>query len=119
METAGSAPTISKKKDRLEVKKILVRAREAEHQSLKERAAAANLSLNDYLIECGLSIGYDPDPRERELRERAVFEIRKAGYNLDRLVKRLGKGGASDEQVENAAREIAQAVQLLTKVYPK
>ncbi len=66
METADHEPKIDKKKDKPEVKKILVRANADEHTNLKEKAKAASLSLNDYLIECGLSIEDPPDPRERE-----------------------------------------------------
>jgi hypothetical protein len=97
---------------------ILIRAKGDERERLKKRARAANLTLNDYLIECGLTTGNPPDPRERELRERAVFEIRKVSFSLDRIAKRLNKGSAGD-QVQVAIRETTAAVEIVATAFTK
>jgi hypothetical protein len=98
---------------------ILIRAKGEERERLKKRARAANLTLNDYLIECGLTTATPPDPRERELRERAVFEIRKVSFNLDRIAKRLNRGGSGAEQVQAAIRETAAAVEIVATAFTK
>ncbi len=98
---------------------ILVRTKKDERDCLKQKARAANLTLNDYLIECGLNGDAPPNPRERELREHAVFEIRKVSYNLDRIAKRLNGGSGSSEQVQKAINEAIAAVKMVTEAFIK
>jgi predicted HicB family RNase H-like nuclease len=72
-----------------------VRATSEEHKSLVRKAKAAKSeSLSRYLVECGLNAPEPPppvelDPRQREIRERALFELRRAGENLNQVTKRM------------------------------
>jgi hypothetical protein len=78
---------------------------------LHERAKAAGQSLNRYLIECGLAMdGHAPDPRGRELWERAVFEVRKVSYALKQIAVRLERQPVAGEKIETAIAETREAI---------
>ncbi len=92
-----------------------VRVTDDEICELRKRAKDAKLSLSRYLVECGLGSENPPDPRERELREHALFEIRKAGAGLNLIVRRLDRQAMTldKEQIERAIRETAEAMKAL------
>ena len=96
-----------------------VRATDDELCELRKRAKSAKLSLSRYLVECGLRSGNPPDPRERELRERALFEVRKAGVNLNQVARCLNQqaGIVSREQVELAISATMEALKLLSDAF--
>lgn len=96
-----------------------VRATDDELCELRRRAKNSKLSLSRYLIECGLRSENPPDPRERELRERALFEIRRAGASLNHIVKRWDQQVMTldREQIEGALRAAAQAMKVLSDAY--
>ena len=60
---------------------------------LSKASAAGAESLSRYLVECGLNAPDPPpattDPRQREIRERALFELRRIGENLNQVTKRM------------------------------
>lgn len=97
----------------------LVRCTEQELESLHRRATDAELSLSRYLVECGLQSQNAPDPGARELRERAVFELRKAGVNLNQVAKRLNQptGTIAVQQVESALRAVETAAQMVSSSF--
>lgn len=101
----------------------LVRCTGDELAELHRRRQAADaprrMSLSRYLVECGLRSQNPPDPRERELRERALFELRKAGVNLNQIARRLNQptGTIAASQVEQAAAAVERAASLVAEVY--
>ena len=89
-----------------------------ELEELRRLAKATGKSLNRYLIERGLSTEEpicDAHPSEYELKERAVFELRRAGHNLRRIAERVTgeSGNVSRPQIEEAIREMVAAARML------
>lgn len=89
-----------------------------ELERLRELARATGKSLNRYLIERGLAPAEAhviSDSCEHELRERAVFELRRAGHNLHRISERVTgeAGNVSRPQIEEAIREMVAAARTL------
>lgn len=82
-----------------ERKKTSLRVVPDAHRTLKQRAAAAGLSLNAYLIECGLSEQHRPDPASRAARERAVFELHEIKMQLEHLAHTLTLSSVTDEKL--------------------
>lgn len=72
-----------------------VRSTKEEHKSLVRKSKAAKYeSLSRYLVECGLNAPEPPparemDPRQREMRECALFELRRIGENLNQVTRRM------------------------------
>lgn len=90
----------------------------AELAELRRRARVKGKTLSRYLIERGLSdveTEGAADPRELELKERAVFELRRACHNLDRIAERSSRaaGNISAEQIESAIKEMITAARTL------
>lgn len=94
-----------------------VRCNKTELENLHNRAAESNLSLSRFLVECSLAAENQPDPKERELREKALFELRRAGANLNRIAKRNNQnsGAVSNTQIEKVMKEISHSVLLFEK----
>ena len=86
----------------------LVRCTGDELSELHKRAADVPMSLSRYLVECGLRSQNPPDPTEREMRERAIFELRKAGVNLNQIARKLNEGTdpATMRQLDAAAAAV-------------
>lgn len=110
----------SEKKPRV----FTVRATEAEHDRLKELADGSNLSLSRLLIDTTLT-GHprsaDEIKNEQQKIERAIFEIRKAGINLNQITAVLNSAmrGNRDlpamQEIEAAAAEVKKAISILTE----
>lgn len=73
-------------------KRIMVRAAEGEYAEIMKRAALARKSASRFLIYCGtkgrtpkLKQMLPPSPEQRSDLERLLFELRKAGINLNQL----------------------------------
>ncbi len=82
--------------------------------ALKERAKEANLSLNRYLVVAGLTDGRLLDPNELELRERAVFEIRWAVHELNKINRRLDRSfEVSSEKMQSVLDQVSEAARLV------
>ena len=89
---------------------------------LRRRAQVKEKTLGRYLIERGLSdveAEGAADPRELELKERAVFELRRAGHNLHRIAERVTgeAGNVSRQQIEEAIREMVAAARTLDATF--
>lgn len=95
---------------------IPIRVTEAEYERLKERAKKAGLSVNRYLIECALGVRFKPDAKERELYERADFELRKGVYKLSQMYMTDGMP-IEKEKLEKALNELTEAREMLKKCY--
>lgn len=98
--------------------RLNLRPTAAELAELRRRARVKEKTLSRYLIERGLSdVGAEGavDPRELELKDRAVFELRRAGHNLHRIAERVTgeAGNVSRPQIEEAIREMVEAARAL------
>ena len=94
-------------------KKILVRLTEAEKQKIERSAKQSQLSISRFLVRSGVGDERGLDPAERELREQAIYELRRVGVNLNQIAYALNaarRGGRGDEP---PAAEIAQAAENL------
>lgn len=94
---------------------ILVRATPAERRLIRRRADAAELSLSRYLVAVGTSDKGPPTPEEREELRRLLFELHKAGVNLNQVAARLnqmmlGGGTISTADVDAALDECREAI---------
>ena len=78
------------------------------------RAAGRGLSVNQYLLACGLGEGRVPGVGELELRERAVFELRWAVHELRKINRRLDRSfEVSSEKINSALEQTTEAAKLL------
>jgi len=98
--------------------RLNLRPTAAELAELRRRARVKEKTLSRYLIKRGLSdveTEGAADPRELELKERAVFELRRAGHNLDRIAERVtGESvNVSRPQIEDAIKEMVAAARTL------
>lgn len=102
-----------------------VRATEEEHERLKELAAETNLSLSRLMIDTTLTgqpRSADEIKREQQTIERAIFEIRKAGINLNQITTAVNSAMRGNREmpamreIEAAASEIKKAVSILTEM---
>ncbi|MDQ3649819.1 MAG: hypothetical protein M3458_05960 [Acidobacteriota bacterium] len=85
---------------------------------MRERADAEGLSINQYLLACGLSDGHVPSVEELELRERAVFEIRWAAHELNKINRRLDRRvEISSEKVQTALEHTIEAARIISVAF--
>jgi len=94
---------------------LTIRLSPAEKRQLRERAAAAGLSLSRYLVTGGL-LGAPPatTPQERAQRQRALFHARKIGVNLNQIAHRLNAGEAvAADELTAALRASTEALRRL------
>jgi hypothetical protein len=97
-------------------KKVLVRLTEAEKRTVEKNAKQSQLSVSRFLARSGVGDERGLDPAERELREQAIYELRRVGVNLNQIAYALNaarRGGRGDEP---PASEIAQAAENLKTV---
>lgn len=95
-------------------KRPSVRPTEDQLRRLKGRAAAAGMSINQYLLACGLDDGYVPSREELELREEAVFQITWAVHELSKINYRLDrKTEVAGEQLQAALDHVSKAADYL------
>ena len=111
-----STTTTSKKKKRrrrsVPRKNLSVRPTLEQHEALQLRAERFGYkSLSRYLIERGLREGEMIVSVDRELIERLLFEVRRAGQNLNLIARRVcspSGGSVASDAVERAAREVTR-----------
>ena len=105
-------------------KVFTVRATEAEHERLKELADTANLSLSRLLIDTTLTgqpRSAEEIKRDQQIIERAIFEVRKAGVNLNQISAALNSAVRGNrelpamQEVKAAAAEVKKAISILTE----
>jgi len=112
----SDSSTSKKKKQRrrrgVPRKNVSVRPTLDQHEALLNRAESFGYkSLSRYLIERGLREGEMIVSADRELIERLLFEVRRAGQNLNLIARRVCSptgGNVSSDAVERAAREVAR-----------
>jgi hypothetical protein len=90
---------------------ILVRATPAERRAIHGRAAAAGRSLSRYLVAVGTRDQPPATEDERVELSKLLFEIHKAGVNLNQIAARLHQqtGMISTAEIERAIAEIRAA----------
>jgi hypothetical protein len=100
---------------------ILVRAKPAERRAIKKRADAAKLSLSRYLVAHGLSDQPPPTPEEKEANRQLLFELKKAGNNLNQIAHAMHSSRLtstpppSDYEISTALRTIKEATTAVIK----
>jgi hypothetical protein len=100
-----------------------VRANNAEYNLLAKRAKAAGYSLSRYLVECGLKAPDPPppkelDPRQREMRERALFELRMVARNLNQITQKIHQNSTmSEREVLRAIKDLHLRVDQMVETF--
>jgi hypothetical protein len=97
-------------------KKILVRLTEAEKQKIEESAKQSQLSVSRFLVRSGVGDERGLDPAERELREQAIYELRRVGVNLNQIAYALNAARRTGRGDDPSAPEIAQVAESLKAV---
>ena len=106
------------------VSHILVRARPDERQEIQARAAAAGQSLSRYLVAAGLSERPAMSKEEREEWRQLLFELRKAGVNLNQVahtlnvIRQTGSGVLTEQDLAAAITGVKQAVAAVVERLP-
>ena len=94
-------------------KKILVRLTEAEKSTIEKNAKKSELSVSRYLVRSGVGDERGLDPAERELREQAIYELRRVGVNLNQIAYALNAARRTGRGDEPPASEITKAAESL------
>lgn len=94
-------------------KKILVRLTEAEKETIEKNAKKSELSVSRYLVRSGVGDERGLDPAERELREQAIYELRRVGVNLNQIAYALNAARRTGHGDEPPASEITKAAESL------
>lgn len=97
-------------------KKILVRLTEAEKQKVEKNAKKSELSVSRFLVRSGVGDGRGLDPAERELREQAIYELRRVGVNLNQIAYALNAARRTGRGDEPPAAEVTEAAESLKMV---
>jgi hypothetical protein len=97
----------------LYTKKVLVRLTETEKQTVEKNAKQSQLSVSRFLVRSGVGDERGLDPAERELRERAIYELRRVGVNLNQIAYALNAARRTGRGDETPAAEIAKAAESL------
>jgi hypothetical protein len=97
-------------------KKVLVRLTTVEKSTVEKNAKQSQLSVSRFLVRSGVGDERGLDPAERELREQAIYELRRVGVNLNQIAYALNAGRRTGRGDELPAAEIAQAVESLKTV---
>lgn len=105
-------------------KKILVRLTESEKQKIEGGAKQSQLSVSRFLVRSGVGDERGLDPAERELREQAIYELRRVGVNLNQIAyalnaaRRTGRGDESPSaEVTKAAESLKTALEAIKKAF--
>jgi hypothetical protein len=110
---------------------IFVRATEEEARLIARNAEKAGRNLSRFLAELGAADGAAdkvparPSPELVAVLEGLMFQLRKAGVNLNQLAHRENSadvGGSmdppSDEEVEAGARAVREVAELIREALP-
>jgi hypothetical protein len=99
-------------------RQVIMRLTVAEHGALQGRAADANVSVQRYLLEAGLS-GKSGDGAARRRAERELMAtrgvLRAAGNNLNQLAKWANANGALPSHLEPILACVASATSALSE----
>jgi hypothetical protein len=118
---AGIAPVKQNRLGRVpggRPRQVIVRLTIAEHVALQTRAADANVSVQRYLLEAGLS-GKAGDGAARRRAERELGQtrgvLRAAGNNLNQLAKWANANHALPSHLEPILASVASATAALSE----
>ena len=96
--------------------KLTIRPKPDELELLHRRARSFGYkSLSKYLIERGLREGVMIQSADREKLERLLFEVRKIGWQISQIARRMSKDNATYSQAE-LDRVMRQAERALGEV---
>jgi hypothetical protein len=105
-------------------KKVLVRLTEAEKQEIEKNAKQSQLSVSRFLVRSGVGDERGLDPAERDLREQAIYELRRVGVNLNQIAyalnaaRRTGRGGEPPTaEVTKAAESLKTVLEAIKKAF--
>ena len=99
-------------------RQVIVRLSIDEHVALQQRAADANVTVQRYLLEAGLSgVAGDGAARRRAQRELVSTRgvLRAAGNNLNQLTKWANTNGALPSHIEPILAKVAMATSALSE----
>jgi hypothetical protein len=98
-----------------EKSRTTIRATDQEWKAIKSRAADAGRSISRYLVAVGTRDGQPATQEERKELSQLLFEIHKAGVNLNQIAARLHQqtGTISVAQIENAIAETRAAARAI------
>jgi hypothetical protein len=108
----GRKPKPESKRER---PRTTIRATDPEWKAIKSRAAKAGRSISRYLVAVGTRDGQPATQEERKELSQLLFEIHKAGVNLNQIAARLHQqtGAISVAQIENAIAETRAAARAI------
>ena len=105
-------------------KAIVIRVTDEEHREINRRAELARMSTSRYLTHCGLKEKAPklreqarPSGKQRELLEKLIYEVHKAGSNINQVAYSLNSalltGGArpESEEIRKAARSVVEVLE--------
>ena len=98
-----------------EKSRTTIRATDQEWKAIKSRAVKAGRSISRYLVAVGTRDGQPATQEERKELSQLLFEIHKAGVNLNQIAARLHQqtGAISVAQIENAIAETRAAARAI------
>jgi hypothetical protein len=98
-----------------EKSRTTIRATDQEWKAIKSRAAKTGRSISRYLVAVGTRDGQPATQEERKELSQLLFEIHKAGVNLNQIAARLHQqtGAISVAQIENAITETRAAARAI------
>lgn len=105
---AGRRPKPGPEKERA---RTTVRATDREWKVIRGRAAESGLSLSRYLVAVGMKDRAPLTEQERDDATKLLFELHRAGVNLNQIAARLHmlSGTISVKEVNEAVAEVRQA----------
>lgn len=105
-QKAGRKPKPASKREK---SRTTVRATDQEWTAIKKRAAASGRSISRYLVAVGTRDGQPATQEEREELGRILFELHKAGTNLNQIAHTLNAARLSGAAMPGAA-EVTKAI---------
>jgi hypothetical protein len=92
-----------------------VRVNAAEAALIDARAAVAGLRLSVYIREAAL--GHDLAPAPRDIDDKLLFELNRAGVNLHQIVRHLNFGGSIPSDIGDVLAELKAAIARVGAAY--
>lgn len=105
-QKAGRKP---KPEQEREKPRTTIRATDQEWKAIKRRAAKSGRSISRYLVAVGTRDGQPVTQEEREEIGRLLFELHKAGTNLNQIAHSLNAARLSGQPSPSEA-EVARAI---------
>jgi hypothetical protein len=87
----------------------------AEAALIEARAAVAGRRLSVYVREAAL--GHDLAPAPRDIDDKLLFELNRAGVNLHQIVRHLNFGGSIPNDIGDVLAELKAAIARVGAAY--